>query len=76
MGVQHGPQLLGVSEVTWRLFLAQIAGAFLIIGVAYGFLVSEPLLGRAEAAGALDVLPNLPAPNFKDGTLRDTVCAG
>lgn len=36
--------------MTWRLFLAQIAGAFLIIGVAYGFLVSEPLVGRAEAA--------------------------
>ena len=35
--------------MTWRLFLAQLAGVTLILGLATWFLFSEPLRGRAEA---------------------------
>lgn len=35
--------------MTWRLFLAQLAGVTLILGLATWFLFSEPLRGTAEA---------------------------
>lgn len=53
MGVQHGPELLEREAMTWRLFLAQIAGAFLIIGVAYGFLAATDVHAATVCRGKL-----------------------